>query len=208
MMLTYNGLLILEQGARHTTSGIQTVPVLNWLQSNWTTLAIPNPAMAYGLTGLSYFDRSLAQIRHFKYGKISNLTLVNNIPLDGRQRYDNLTVELLGMVQRYIKKNEISIDRLVSLLQAHSPFGTVFPESNIDRTTFLPMVISPPFTMIGQHFFTIARMPSLKPVIAQLYINYTTSASIIWETHYYYYWEKIYLETLILSVPSLTENKV
>ncbi|AEC32489.1 P3 gene product [Spissistilus festinus reovirus] len=183
MMLAYNGLLVLEKGAKRSTSGLDTVPTLNWLQTHWTELAIPNPAMVYGFTGLHYFDQSMQRLQQFRYGKTGNLTLTNNIPLDTKwaTTYDNITVELLGMAQRYIKTHEISIIQLIALLRAHSPFGTVFPESNIDRRTFLPIVMSPPDTMIGQLFLTIARMPSIKPVIAQLYINYVMSSGIIWE---------------------------
>lgn len=180
-ILTYYGRLVLDRTEIKSVSGVAGVADMAWLQKNWTTLAVPNPAMYYGRSSAAYVDESLVH-RDRRYGRIDAITLgPGNFPLTTRwaTTYDNFSVELLGIAQRYINQNVIDHASLESLLRAHSPHGTTFITSNVDPRTSQPFLLGNPLMMLGQLFYAIARQPSLKGVIYSCYTDYILHSGLI-----------------------------
>lgn len=181
-ILTYYGRLVLDRTEMRSVSGIGEVADMSWLQKNWTSLAVPNPAMYYGRSCASYVDDSLLLRERFRYGRIDAITLgPGNFPLTSRwaTTYDNFAVEMLGIAQRYINQNVISQAALESLLRAHSPHGTTFIRSNVDPRTSQPFLLGNPTMMLGQLFYAIARQPSLKGVIYNCYTEYILHSGLV-----------------------------
>lgn len=81
MIVSYYGLLVMDRGKIKSTSGKGSVQCLSWLERVWSTLALPNPAMIYGLTGLSYVDESIVNRERFEYGRKGAIAVgPGNIP--------------------------------------------------------------------------------------------------------------------------------
>lgn len=163
-VLTYYGKLALHRTKISTISGVGVVGVLAWLQKNWTTLAIPNPAMYYGLSGLPYVDEILAHRDRFRYRRIAALNNGHDgFPLTSKwaSTYSNFTVGLLNIAKRYINQNVIPRDVLLALLQAHIPLDTTFMPGTTDPRTEQPYLLWDPSTMLAQFLYTLARQPSL-----------------------------------------------
>lgn len=91
--------------------------------------------MYHGLSGLDYVDQSIVYRERFKYGRVRTLTTgPGGLPLTSRwaTTYDNFTVELLGIAQRYINQNVIPREALLALVLAHSPIGTILMSGATD----------------------------------------------------------------------------
>lgn len=145
-------------------------------------MAIPNPAMYYGLSGLEYVDDSSTYRERFRFGRVATLTSgPGGFPITSQwtTTYDNFTVELLGIAKRYIDQNAITREDLIALVQAHSPLGTSVTGGATDPRTDRPYLLGDPMTSLAQLFYTVARQPSLKVVIYSLYSDYIAQSGIL-----------------------------
>lgn len=145
-------------------------------------MAVPNPAMYYGLSGLDFVDVSLVYRERFKFGRVATITTgPGGFPLTSRwaTTYDNFTVELLGIAQRYINKNVITREALLLLVQAHSPLGTLLMSGTTDPRMERLYLLGDPVTMLAQLLYTVARQPSLKVVIYGLYTDYLAQSGLL-----------------------------
>lgn len=138
--------------------------------------------MYYGLSGLEYVDASLTHRERFKYGRVATITTgPGGFPLTSRwaTTYDNFTVELLGIAQRYINQNVITREDLLLLVDAHSPLGTQLMCGTTDPRMERPYLLGDPSTMLAQLLYTVARQPSLKVTIYGLYTDYLAQSGLL-----------------------------